>query len=347
MNLAPNKAGELRFAVIGFGFMGRTHAEAFLAIPSCRLVSVVDRKAVLSGDDVGSEGNIDTGASGLVIDRSKIGMFDSVASMLEGPEIDLAIVTTPTPSHVGIAMELIHAGCNVLIEKPVSLDPNAIQSLDRAARKRNLIVMPAHCMRFWPAWAWMRGRILDGSFGRVKRARFRRTGAAPSWNPEFYLDPQKSGGAIVDLHIHDTDFVIHCFGVPAAVKSSGDRSSVKTNYEFAGGPEVEAVGAWLEDPKAPFTMQADIEFERGDLSFDLARDPEIEIRHADGVITTHPEASLGGTGYQLQAQALADAIRSGESASPVDLDDAVRTGRVLEAELYSLESGTSVQVRIE
>ena len=90
-----------------------------------------------------------------------------------------------------------------------------------------------------------------------------------------------------------------------------------------------------------------MEFEHCEINFDLGSEPEIEVRSPDGVSTARPEASQGGSGYEVQARAFADAIRAGGSSSPVLLEDAIRTGRVLEAELESIESGTRVQVRVE
>jgi predicted dehydrogenase len=43
----------------------------------------------------------------------------------------------------------------------------------------------------------------------------------PAWGQKFFLDGNLSGGALLDLHIHDTDFVQFCFGRPRGVFSSG------------------------------------------------------------------------------------------------------------------------------
>jgi len=133
--------------------------------------------------------------------------------------------------------------------------------------------------------------------------------------------------------------VLHSFGMPDAVSSTGTRSNVRTRYHYDGGPVVEAVGGWLEDPDAPFTMTADIECRDGTISFMLGRDPEIQFIRSDGATLGHPEASVGGTGYDAQAVALVDAIRAGNGVSPVALDAAIRTGSVLDLEIESLESG--------
>ncbi len=328
----------VRFGVVGLGFMGRTHVASMARVDQAVLSAVVDRDVSRLGKSSSVEGNLDTGRDEFVFDSKQVGVFANVDSMLEKCDIDLALIATPTPTHIELASTLVSAGIHVMIEKPVSLDLAAMHRLEDLARDRGVIAMPAHCMRFWPAWNWMHQRIRELTYGPVVRASFVRTGAAPSWNPEFYRDPSKSGGAIVDLHIHDTDFVLHCFGMPDAVSSTGSRSHVRTEYHFEGGPVVEAVGGWLEDPKAPFTMNAEIEFQEATISFSLGRDPEIMVLRPGGIECGHPEASMGGTGYDVQAAALIDSIISESGVPPVSLGDAVRTGSVLELEIRSLQS---------
>lgn len=339
MNQFSTSKREIRFGVVGLGFMGKTHVAAMAGVPGAVFSAAVDRDPARLVDTADGGGNLETGGAGMVFDPSEVAIFGTVDAMLAVSDLDLAVVTTPTPTHVEIAASLISAGLHVLIEKPVALDVASIHRLEALASSRGVIAMPAHCMRFWPAWSWMHQRIRDSTYGPVVRARFVRTGAAPSWNPDFYLDSSKSGGAIVDLHIHDTDFVIHSFGIPDAVSSTGSHSHVRTEYHFDGGPAVEAIGAWLDDPDAPFTMTAEIECQEGTMSFSLGREPEVLVTRPGGVTVGHPEASVGGTGYDVQAKACIDAVLSGSGTPPVSLGDAVRTGHVLDLEIESLESG--------
>ena len=185
----------------------------------------------------------------------------------------------------------------------------------------------------------MRARIIDKTFGDVVSAKFHRTGAAPSWNAGFYLDDSKSGGAMVDLHIHDADYILHCLGMPSAVVSTGTRRRIRTEYRFEGGLVVEAEGGWLEASDAPFTMKAEIECVEATMLFDLARNPEVQVKHADGALANHPEASIGGTGYEVQARRFIDAVRSGARVPPVTMKDAAKTAKLLECEIDSMVGG--------
>ena len=63
--------------------------------------------------------------------------------------------------------------------------------------------MPAMCLRFWPEWKWVKDAIDEDRYGRPLSARFRRVAEAPAWGQNSFLDGEKSGGGLLDLHIHD------------------------------------------------------------------------------------------------------------------------------------------------
>ena len=330
-----SRGSEIGVAVVGLGFMGRTHIAAFQGFDRCRVVAAVDPAIGDPGRATGSIGNLDGGGSGF--DPTSIRMHAGLEAVLADPEVDLVSIATPTPTHASLAHAVIDAGRHLLIEKPVDLDPEAIREIGRHAGKAGIVAMPAHCMRFWPAWRWMKRTIDEGIHGKCLQASFLRSGAAPDWNPDFYLDESRSGGAIVDLHMHDTDFVIHCFGTPEAVVSDGSRRYVRTRYEYVDGPQVVAEGGWLDDPEATFTMRASLEFEHATVTFDLGRDPDVVLVGTDGVEAV--PAIESGTGYDGEVRAVVAAIDDPASPPPVTLEDAAETARIVGIEIESAARG--------
>ena len=92
---------------------------------------------------------------------------------------------------------------------------------------------------------------------------FSRVGAGPSWSPEFYRDISRSGGALVDLHIHDADIVYWLFGKPREVVSGGSIEHLTPVYRFDRGPRhVAAEGGWSFTPSAGFRMRFTVCFEK-------------------------------------------------------------------------------------
>lgn len=338
---------DVSLGIIGMGFMGRTHLGAFSKIPGCRILAVADRNPeCLQSAPARDAGNIEVGGGeGIQSVLEGVTRHDAAQDLIEDSRLDLVVVTTPTPTHIEIASSAVRAGRHVLVEKPVDLERSAILGLLGEASAAGVMVMPAHCMRFWPAWRWMRDAVRDRRYGACVKASFLRCGPKPSWNADFYLDVSKSGDAIVDLHIHDTDFVMHCFGRPTTVRSSGSSRYLRTAYEFAGGPEVVAEGGWLDDDDAPFRMMAELVFESGILTFELGRDPEVVFTSAEGQRIPLPEASHHGTGYDGQAIAFIEAIRNDASTPPVSLQDAAETALVLASEQESIRlDGAAVDI---
>lgn len=327
--------GVVGVGIIGVGFMGRTHLGAYAATTGCAVRAIFD-----PAQRAAAAGNLITGGAAEALLES-LPRASSVGELLARGDIDLVSICTPTDTHVELTRAAIRAKKHVLVEKPTALDARAIDELDREARAAGVLAMPAHCMRFWPAWAWMAEAVRTARFGRPLRASFRRLGARPSWSQDFYLDAARSGGAAVDLHIHDADFVRHAFGEPTTVESRGSRMHVDTRYRYESGPHaglvVEAEGGWMEDPNFAFMMVASIQCERAVIDFRLGREHELIVVE-DGVQRTLTAGRdyPAGTGYDQEIAALVAAIRSGATEAPVTLADAAATQRLLDLEIANL-----------
>lgn len=298
-----------RVGILGHGFMGRTHAAGYAAAGArCRVVAVAEKA-------------------------------DHALGLLDRTDIDAVSICTYTDTHVPLALEALRRGKHVLVEKPVALRSAEVDALAAAARASERICMPAMCMRFWPGWPWLRERIRDHAFGAVRQAAFIRMGARPAWGAAFYLDERRSGGALFDLHIHDTDFIWWCFGNPETVESRGTSHDLTTLYRVPGGPELRARGAWLPDPGAAFTMQYEVEFEQAVVRFDLTKAPVVTVERGG-----RPEAPDVGTGsaYDAEITHFLDLVQ-GQSSTPVaTLEDAATVTRILEAEAESLRLSRGV-----
>ena len=329
--------GTVGVGIVGLGFMGRTHLAAYAGNAGAEVRALFDPSTRAA-----TAGNLITGSGAADQLLATLPRMESFEALLARPDVHLVSICTPTDTHVALVRKAIAAGKHVLVEKPTSLDADAIDALADEADAAGVLVMPAHCMRFWPAWAWMADAVRSRRFGRPLRASFRRLGAQPSWSQDFYLDTSRSGGALVDLHIHDADFVRHAFGEPVEVASSGTRMHVTSRYRFGDGLVVEAEGGWMEDPAFQFTMTATIACEKAVLDFQLGRTPELLVRRDGAEHAVHAGTDYPlGTGYDHEVAALVTAIavaRGGKSAAPVGLRDAAATQRLLDREAAQISS---------
>lgn len=336
----------LGIGVVGLGFMGSTHVKAYQLARKdgfpCRLVAVADpnpdRRAGLP-----SSGNIDTGAEAeALFDPGQVRGYDTPEKLFADEDIHLVSICTYTDSHVDLATKALNAGKHVLIEKPVALSSQAMLPLLGVAARSGRLCMPAMCMRFWPGWEWLKEIVQHATYGQLRTARFERLGSGPGWANEFYRNDTRSGGALFDLHIHDTDFVHWLFGAPSAVSSSGSRNHVLTSYRFHAGPAAHALvtaeGGWSLAPAAGFRMKYLLNFEKASVEFDLSKDPTVTVHHADRS-EAMKFACLGG--YDLEVRHLIECITH-DRRPRATLEDALAVTKTIEAELRSIHAGTAI-----
>jgi predicted dehydrogenase len=153
-----------------------------------------------------------------------------------------------------------------------------------AARKANRRLMIAQCIRFWPEYAFLRGCVRDGRFGKLLSLTLTRIGGQPGWSSRnWFLDPARSGGPMHDLHIHDVDFVNYLLGKPERLYCSARKTGVTGAYDiihtvldYAGGPQVHIHAGWSA-AQMPFVAVYDAWFERGFVRLDGRQDPALQV----------------------------------------------------------------------
>ncbi|MHA7812659.1 MAG: Gfo/Idh/MocA family protein [Phycisphaerales bacterium] len=333
----------IRAGVIGFGFMGRTHARAYLSAAAdgypCQLVKIADHSLRSLSDADTSSGNLETGDDAL--DLRGVELCGKADELIADPSIDLVSICTHTDTHVDLAIATLEAGKHVLVEKPIAIRPEDVRRLTEASKRSDRVCMPAMCMRYWPAWVKLHEMITQEQYGRVRSAEFHRLGSRPTWASDFYADEARSGGALYDLHIHDTDFIVHCFGVPSAVTTSGDGLHLSSIYHYDKGPvHVLAHGAWDHQPSVGFRMRCTIVCERATLDFDISREHQL-IVHESEDSTPIDVGELSG--YDGEVRAIIDQISGrGDCATP--MRDAVLVAGVLDSERRSMAEGRTVRL---
>jgi predicted dehydrogenase len=334
--------------ILGLGFIGRAHLaaiqQAVAAGEDCELIAVCDRSPDRrAGRCEPTPGNLSTADPGPLFDAARVTGYEHAQDLLADPRVHLVLVCTHTSAHVDHAIDALRAGKHVLVEKPVSLDPAEVHRLDRAASNawaaRRLRCMPGMCMRFWPGWDWLRDLIASRRHGELRSLTLQRMGSTPTWATDFYANLEHSGGALGDLHIHDTDFICWALGLPASVSSRGSLMHCTTLYDIHGVPHTAAEGAWDLTPGTPFRMKYLAVFEHATAEFDLSRDPRVTLYTRDGA--QFPTIAPGA-GYLPQFRHLLAAIRDPALPLRATLSDAAAVATVLAAERRSIETGQPV-----
>jgi len=341
-------ARQVNVAVVGLGFMGVTHLRAYLENPAARVAAVCDPlRLPVNGIIPGIAGNIKS--TGDIHLGADVKTFSKLEELLAAPEIDLVDICTPTPMHHAQVIAALRAGRHVLCEKPLARTSAAAREIVAAAEITPGILMPAMCMRFWPGWAWLKQVVAEKSYGPVLAARFRRMSELPAWSQLGTYTGAGSdlGGALFDLHIHDTDFVNYLFGRPQTVFSSGvvatggSINHVVTQYGYSDGPAVYAEGSWLLTQG--FNMAYTLHCERATLDFDLSRGAGALIVSETG----QPPRTVpcaGPDGYGAETRYLVDCIAGQRPCSVVTARDGVTALELCEAEETSLRTRSLVKL---
>ncbi|MCC7168707.1 MAG: Gfo/Idh/MocA family oxidoreductase, partial [Rhodospirillales bacterium] len=259
--------------------------------------------------------------------------------------IDLIDICLPTHLHLEYALAALASGKHVLLEKPMARTSADALRIAEAADKARGLSMVAMCLRFWPGWTFLKDAVVKGTYGKPLGVHLRRVASHPGG--AFYSNGELSGGAALDLHIHDTDFVHYLFGVPKAVYTAGyskvtnQPDHLVTHYRYDDVPLVTAEGCWCMSAGFPFKMQFTANFERATLIYDFPGENPLTLVQ-DG--KAQPVALEPGMGYDFEVAYFLDCIKSGRKPDCVTMRQAADTVRIVEAEVQSSRSGQVVSL---
>ena len=202
-------ARTLRVGMIGCGFMGKAHSNAWRQVPHFfPLKARVEMHTICGRDRARVEA-----------DRGLLGWQFAVTDwreVVESPLIDIVDINTPNDSHAEIAIAAARAGKHVLCEKPLALNVKQAEAMFAAAQKAKVVHMVCHNYRRVPAIALARRMIGEGAIGEIYhfRARYAQDWLAdPEYPLKWRLDKGVSGsGALGDLNVHIIDLARYLVG---------------------------------------------------------------------------------------------------------------------------------------
>jgi predicted dehydrogenase len=336
----------LKVGIVGFGFMGRMHYRCWRELADVQVAAICEADPAALADT--GRGNI-AGADDAV-DLTGVHLYADLAEMLAREKLDAVSITLPTFLHARTTLQALASGLHVLCEKPMALDLADGSRMIEAAERSGRVLQIGHCVRFWPEYAKARETIASGQYGRVLAATFQRLAATAARRPaSWFMNDEKSGGMPLDLHIHDSDFVQHAFGMPRAVQSGGVAGPggsllhMVTRYLYDDGRLITAEGGWAMMPSCPFEMRFHVILEKGTIDYDFQRKPTLRVCPAEGEALV-PECPAGD-GYSHQVAHFARRVR-GESVPPmIAPQDAWNSLRIIAAERESIRTGREVAIR--
>jgi predicted dehydrogenase len=339
---------KLRFGVCGMGFMGRGHFDRIRRNTRAEVVAVCDQdESRRRGERQEGLGNLDYGDD-MGASMEGIRGYATWQELVADAEIDAVVVTLPTSLHAEVTVAALESGKHVLCEKPMGLRAADCDEMIRAQEASGRTLMVAQCIRFWPQYEKIQQLVGEGRIGDVRFATLQRVASPPGYSlGNWLMDAEQSGGAILDLHVHDVDFVQQSLGLPAQIYArgstgpSGGIDHVVATYAYEDGRFAVIEGGWAFDPPWPFDMAITVVGERGTLSWRMSAGEEV-LLYTGGEA---PEAvACPGDALQNQLDYFVERVARGEPVSRCS-PASTRTSIALAwLERRSVESGKLVHL---
>jgi predicted dehydrogenase len=147
--------------------------------------------------------------------------FEHHGEMLEQARPDVAVICTPHPSHVPIAIDCLVAGAHVLTEKPLAVEVAEADQLIAAAERSGRVLAVNFQHRTRPAVEYVKRMITNGELGDLVRVLvlepWLRTAAyyrSATWRGKW---DSEGGGVLMNQSPHTLDLLCHLVGLPSRV----------------------------------------------------------------------------------------------------------------------------------
>jgi scyllo-inositol 2-dehydrogenase (NADP+) len=343
----------VRTGLVGFGMAGRVfHGPLISSVEGLELAAVVERH----GDQAAQR-------------YPGVKIYRSLEDLLADASIELVVVATPSGTHFDVARQVLAAGRNAVVDKPIAVTSTQIAELIELAHARGRHLIPFHNRRWDGDFLTVRKLFQEHQLGRVVsvESRFDR------WNPGATRRPWKDdlaqgGGVLLDLGTHLVDQALLLCGKPLAVSAevlrerdgegSDDAFTLRLRYERC----LVTLGA--NALSAPAGARFHVRGTRGNFrkkgvdpqeaalnkitritASNWGQEPPADwgLLYVDveGGMVSRPVATVAGD-YRAFYAAVRDAVK-GEGAIPVAAVDAWRVARILEWARASAEKRCEIK----
>ncbi|MCQ2396717.1 MAG: Gfo/Idh/MocA family oxidoreductase [Lentisphaeria bacterium] len=243
---------KLRVAFIGTGYISASHIAAYRYLPETEIVAGCDIKPERLAWFKQQPG----------CENAKC--YDDFNKMLKAEKIDLVDVCTPNGVHAPATIAALKAGCHVMVEKPMAMNPDECKQMNDAAAKAKKLLACGFQIRYTPAVQMCKRAVDEGLLGDilyVKVHAMRRRGV-PNWGVFGQKDLQ-GGGPMIDIGVHQIESAHFAMGEPKPIAASG-----KT-WTFLGNQPTSVACRWPNWDYKTYTVEdlcvGQVRFDNGSL----------------------------------------------------------------------------------
>lgn len=258
--------------------------------------------------------------------------------------VDLCL---PTDAHRPVALQAIAAGKATFVEKPLAGTLEDGAALVRAADAAGVPLMVGQVVRFFPDFANGHRMVRSGAVGTPSAARTRRGGTAPTGKDGWFQDHARSGGVLLDLAIHDFDWLRWTLGevdslsarsVGATTGHGPDYALATLSFESGAVGHVEAT--WM-DP-AGFRTAYEVAGSGGLIQYDSRQHASLRTSLPDARMVTESPLAASDDPYFQELSAFVAALQA-KTPVPVTGEDGWRALAIALAARESAYTGATVR----
>ena len=314
--------GNIRWAVMGTGFIANRFAQGLGEVQDGVLAAVVSRDAARGqafADRYGGEA-----------------VYTDLEQMLQAVKPDVLYVATPNDCHFGAIMTALNAGVNVLSEKPMVDNRAQLDRVTALAKAKDLFLMEGMWTRCFPAVRQARAWIAEGRIGRPLTVRaFFEMHADPNDWQWWKAGLEHAGGALRDVGIYSLAMADMVFPkVPARVHTAMDSNgevdqAFRMLLDYGGGQMALVGGAFNQDAGTEVEIVGD----KGRIHIgpEFWDPTTATLTPYDGAPERF-EAPYPATGFQFEIRAVQECLRTGKKQCPhYNWDDMTRIADLIES----------------
>ncbi len=328
----------INVALIGCGTMGRSHAYSYQHIDNADLVAVCD---------------IDKEKAQRIAEINTSRIYSSLEEMLENENVDMVDICLPTYMHKTYALIAMKAKKHVFCEKPIALNLEDAYEMVRTSEEEGVKFTVGHVVRYFPAYKSAVEAVEKEKIGVPRLIRTTRNQGFPKWSWEgWYLDYEKSGGPIMDLIIHDFDWINHYFGEVDRIFARSFHGEVLeqdhciATLRLKNGTIAHVEGSWAYPQGTVFRTTFEIIGTNGQIEYDSLENCGLKKQtndSADGHLITSYLSPIAGAIEPYQSE-LREFVHCVENDLPVTItgNEAINALQVALAAIESSKTGLPV-----
>ncbi|MFH5800533.1 Gfo/Idh/MocA family protein [Haladaptatus sp. CMAA 1911] len=321
-----------RIGILGSGFMAQVHAIRYDDINGANVVGVCSPSY--------PEAFAAEFAPDAAVHDDPEDLFDE--------ELDAVDICTPTATHRPLVEAAAERGLDVLCEKPVERTMEDAVAIEEAVSDAGITFLPGHVLRFFPEYVAAKEQVDAGAIGTPGTVSALRQSPVAATHPWFH-DFDASGGVLLDLAIHDFDFLRWTIGAVESVftrrRTWDENEYTTTMLRFEDGTIGTVDARWPTTDEVPFVTELEIAGDDGLIEFDSETVDPLRV-HAE---TNEPPASdpvdvpLTKDPYRLELEHFLACVR-GEETPCVSVEDGIEAMCISLSAIESAERGIPVSV---